>query len=124
LKLFGEMDIAALDMSYSDDTWHLDVAGSDGGGGSASLAVGADGAAASSASGKLTGSFTSNAFTLTGNIAITVLGLHVNGTMKADDKGMVACSDYKGHGVGFEFDWAATDSVTHLGKTNYTETGF
>jgi hypothetical protein len=76
-----------------------------------------------SAAGKLTGSFTSDSFTLAGNVDIKVLGHKVSGTLKADAKGVAACGQYHGHQAGFEYDWD-TASVTFLGTKGCTEAGF
>jgi hypothetical protein len=75
------------------------------------------------ASGSLSGQFTADSFALQGAVTIRVLGITVDGTMKADDKGMAACGSYKDHEAGFEFDWD-TDSVTLLGKAGCSEAGF
>ena len=76
-----------------------------------------------SATGKLTGSFTSDSFTLAGNVEIKVLGHEVSGTMKADSVGVAACGKYHGHQAGFEYDWA-TESVAFLGTKGCSEAGF
>ena len=75
------------------------------------------------ASGTLSGDFTASSFSLAGNVTISVLGITVNGTLKADDKGMAACGRYKDHEAGFEFDWT-TNSVELLSKTKCSEKGF
>jgi hypothetical protein len=76
-----------------------------------------------SASGKLTGSFTADSFSMTGKVTITVLGTTITGTMAADNHGMAACGTYKGHEAGFEFIWATQDVSFH-GKSGCTEAGF
>ena len=76
-----------------------------------------------SAEGELTGSFTSDSFTLGGNVTITVLGHQISGTMKADDKGVAACGAYHGHQAGFEYDWS-TRSMSFLGTKGCSESGF
>jgi hypothetical protein len=76
-----------------------------------------------SASGKLTGSFTSDSFTLAGSVEIKVLGHQVSGTLKADSNGMAACGKYHGYQAGFEYHWT-TESVTFLGTKGCSEAGF
>jgi hypothetical protein len=79
------------------------------------------------ASGKVTGSFATDSINLSGDVTITVLGLTVHGTLKADNTGMAACGSYKdksGHTyvAGFEYDW--NGSFSFYGKTGCTERGF
>lgn len=73
--------------------------------------------------GKLTGSFTSDSFTLAGNVEIKVLGHKVSGTLKADSEGLAACGKYHGYQAGFEYDWT-TESVAFLGTKGCSEAGF
>ena len=75
-----------------------------------------------SATGTLTGSFTSDSLTLTGTVEITVLGHKVSGTMKADGKGIAACGTYEGHQAGFEYDWATGLAFRNL--SGCSEAGF
>jgi len=80
-------------------------------------------AGGASATGRLTGTFTADTFSLGGTVEITVDGIKLTGTLAADDKGMAACGAYHGHKAGFEYHWD-TRSVTFLGTKGCTEAGF